>query len=42
MTFSTKSGKDIDKFEEFPEAERGSNGILYLSKYVTPDCQEGH
>ena len=32
--FSTKSGRDIDKFEEFTSAERSSNGVLYLSKYI--------
>ena len=31
--FSAKSGKDIEKFEEFPETERGPNGLLYIRKY---------
>jgi len=32
--FSTKSGRDINKFEEFSNVNRSPNGILYLSKYI--------
>lgn len=32
--FSAKSGKDINKFEEFTDAKRSANGIYYLTKYV--------
>ena len=32
--FSTKSGRDINKFEEFADAQRSANGVLYLSRYI--------
>ena len=32
--FSTKSGRDINKFEEFTGATRSTNGILYLLKHI--------
>ena len=30
--FGMQSGKDVDKFEGFSEAERADNGILYVTK----------
>jgi len=32
--FSTKSGRDIDKFQEFTDTKRSANGVLYLSKHI--------
>jgi len=32
--FSTKSGRDVNKFDEFTDVKRSSNGILYLSKFI--------
>jgi len=32
-TFSAKSGRDFNKFEEFTDTKRSKNGILYISKY---------
>ena len=32
--FSAKTGRAIDKFENFPDAKRSGNGIYYLSKHT--------
>ena len=32
--FSTKSGYDMNKFEEYTDFERSRNGIVYLSKHI--------
>jgi len=32
--FSAKSGKHVDKFKQFTDVKRSSNGIYYLSKYA--------
>jgi len=32
--FSAKSGRNIDKFEEFKDAKRSPNGIFYISRYA--------
>lgn len=31
--FGFQSGNDVNKFVDFTDVERGSNGLLYLSKY---------
>lgn len=32
--FGFQSGRDVDKFADFADAERSENGVLYLSKYA--------
>ena len=32
--FGFQSGKEVDKFSDFPHAQRSANGLLYLSKYT--------
>ena len=32
--FGFQSGRDVDKFREFPHAARSRNGLLYLTKYA--------
>ena len=32
--FGFQSGKNVDKFEDYPHAQRSGNGLLYLSKYA--------
>ena len=32
--FGFQSGKDVDKFADFPHAQRSANGLLYLSMYA--------
>jgi rubrerythrin len=32
--FGFQSGKDVDKFANFPDAQRSANGLLYLTKYA--------
>ena len=39
--FGFQSGKDVDKFEDFTNAQRSANGLLYLNKYANSyiSCQ---
>ena len=32
--FGFQSGRDVDKFHDFPHAGRSENGLLYLTKYA--------
>ena len=32
--FGFQSGRDVDKFQDFPHAGRSENGLLYLTKYA--------
>jgi len=41
--FSTKSGRDINKFEEFTAATRSANGVLvYVQVHQRPAVGQSH
>ena len=39
--FGMQSGRDVDKFADFPSVERSANGLLYLTEHVNAmfSCQ---